>query len=74
MTFTNVGRKNLAAHASGEPATLCYIDGEIPKGPPPPLSGTIPPSFDRVVVVVAVGQDVIPVAAGYRQNLAFQAP
>ncbi len=65
--------QNLAAHASSEPATVCYIDGEIPKGPPPPQSGTVPRSFDRVVVVV-VGQDVIPVAAGYHQNLPIQAP
>jgi hypothetical protein len=65
--------EDLAAHDDSKQATLCYIDGAIPKGPPPPPSGTTPPSFDRAVVVV-VGQDAITVAAGYRQNLAIQAP
>jgi hypothetical protein len=65
--------QNLAAHGDSEPATLCYIDGAIPKGPPPQPSATIPPSFDRAVVVL-VGQDVITVAAGHRQNVPIQAP
>jgi len=69
---TAVQNQNLAAHADSEAATVCYIDGEIPKGPPPPISGTVPPSFDRAVMVV-VGEDAFMVAAGYRQNLPIQA-
>src|SRR3954469_7504907 len=29
--------ENLAAHGDGEQATVCYIDGAIPKGPPPAI-------------------------------------
>lgn len=63
----------LDGYSSDDVATVCYIDGEIPKGPPPGTSGTIPPSFDRAVLVV-VGQSTFLVAAGYRQNLPTQAP
>jgi hypothetical protein len=65
----------LAGFAADQPATVCYIDGQIPKGPPPPddPSATIPPSFDRAVLVV-VGQTSVFIAAGYRQNMPIQAP
>jgi hypothetical protein len=56
------------------PAMLCYIDGQIPKAPPPPLtSGTIPPSFDRAVIAVIDGQSDF-IIAGYRDNLPVVAP
>jgi hypothetical protein len=55
------------------PAVLCYIDGQIPKGPPPQISGTIPPSFDRAVIVVVDGQSDL-IMAGYRDNLPIVAP
>jgi copper(I)-binding protein len=55
------------------PAVLCYIDGQIPKGPPPPISGTIPPSFDRAVIAVVDGQSDL-IMAGYRDNLPVVAP
>jgi hypothetical protein len=67
------GNSQLNGYSSDQSATVCYIDGQIPKGPPPGTSGTIPPSFDRAVVVV-VGQDTIFVSAGYSQNLPIQAP
>jgi hypothetical protein len=70
---TVAGNSQLNGYSSDQSATVCYIDGQIPKGPPPGTSGTIPPSFDRAVVVV-VGQDTIFVAAGYSQNLPIQAP
>jgi hypothetical protein len=55
------------------PAVLCYIDGQIPKGPPPPMSGTVPPSFDRAVIAVIDGQPDL-IMAGYRDNLPVVAP
>ncbi len=67
------GSPQLDGYASDQTATICYIDGEIAKGPPPEPNGTIPPSFDRVVIVV-VGQDTILVSAGYSQDLPIQAP
>jgi hypothetical protein len=63
----------LVDHADGEEAAVCYIDGQIPKGPPRPLSGTIPPSFDRAVLVV-VGDQAYFIAAGYEQSLPILAP
>lgn len=63
----------LDSFAPTQEATVCYIDGEIAKGPPLPANGTVPPSFDRAVVVV-VGDKQIPVAFGYRRSLPIQAP
>jgi hypothetical protein len=55
------------------PAVLCYIDGQIPKGPPPLGSGSIPPSFERAVVAVIDGQTDF-IIAGYRNNVPVVAP
>lgn len=67
--------EQLATYPSDGAASICYIDGQIPKGPPipPDPSATVPPSFDRAVLVV-IGQDTFMVAAGYRQNLPIKAP
>jgi hypothetical protein len=59
--------------ADSHPAVLCYIDGQIPKGPPPPVLGTIPPSFDRAVIVVIDGQAEL-VMASYRDQVPIVAP
>ena len=37
-------------------AVLCYIDGPIPKGPPPLANGGVPPSFDRGIYAVIDGE------------------
>ena len=63
----------LAGYAGDEDATVCYIDGDIPKGPPPPPSGTIPPSFNRAVLVV-VGDQTYTVTLGYSENIPIRAP
>jgi hypothetical protein len=62
----------LAGHEDGEPATVCYVDGSIPKGPPPMEDGSIPPSFDRAVMVV-VGDEAFTIALGYRERIPIQA-
>jgi hypothetical protein len=59
--------------ANSHTAVLCYIDGQIPMGPPPPASGSIPPSFDRAVIVVIDGQ-IEPLMAGYRDQVPIVAP
>jgi hypothetical protein len=55
------------------PAVLCYIDGQIAMAPPPPASGPLPESFDRVVIGVVDGAPVT-VMAGYRDGLPVKAP
>ena len=54
-------------------AVLCYIDGPIPKGPPPDANGSVPPSFDRGVYAVVDGESSL-VEAGYRDSLPVVAP
>ena len=63
----------VAAVAGAFIAMRSAPDGQIPKGPPPGTDGTIPPSFDRAVVVI-VGQNTIFVSAGYSQDLPIQDP
>jgi hypothetical protein len=55
------------------PAVLCYINGEIKKGPPPGPNGEIRAPFDRVVIAVVDGESTI-IMAGYRDRLPVQAP
>jgi hypothetical protein len=63
----------LASYADSAAATVCYVDGQIPKGPPLPASGTIPPSFDRTVLVVVGGQTYV-ISAGYSQDMPIHEP
>lgn len=51
------------------PATACYLDGPVPKGPPPAVNGTVQPSFDRRLVIATEGAESFMVSAGYRGNM-----
>lgn len=57
----------------GETVILCYLDGELPKGPPPIGGGEIQPSFDRAVVAV-VNETGTPLVMGYRVDIAVTDP
>jgi hypothetical protein len=54
-------------------AVLCYIDGQVAMAPPPPASGPVAESFDRVVIGVVDGTPVM-IMAGYRDGLPVKAP
>lgn len=74
---TTVGRvRTLYSNANGmmpselpdqASATLCFIDGDLPKAPAPE-DGEVQPTFDRAVVVVVDGTQT-PLAMGYRTDL-----
>lgn len=51
------------------PAAACYLDGPVPKGPPPAMDGTVLPSFDRRLVMAAEGVTSFMVSAGYSGNM-----
>jgi hypothetical protein len=51
------------------PAAACYLDGPVPKGPPPAMDGTVQPSFDRRLVIATEGAASFMVSAGYRDNM-----
>lgn len=57
----------------GETVILCYLDGELPKGPPPIGGGEIEPNFDRAVVAV-VNETATPLLMGYRDDIAVRDP
>ena len=59
--------------APDHPAVLCYIDGEIPKGPPAGPNGEAPKDYDRAVVAIVDGQSEL-IIAGYQDKLPVQAP
>jgi hypothetical protein len=63
----------LAGFPDDASAIVCYVDGDVPKGPPPRPSGSIPPSFDRDVLVV-VGDSAFQVAPGYKAALPIESP
>ncbi|MGI8828279.1 MAG: hypothetical protein ACR2I5_00715 [Candidatus Limnocylindria bacterium] len=52
---------------------LCYLDGALPKGPPPTEDGQPPPSFDRAVIAV-VGETGIPLTMGYQEHIRVADP
>jgi hypothetical protein len=54
------------------PATLCWIDGTILKGPPA-LPGGVRPSFDRQAVGVVDGEEHL-IRAGDQGELEAAAP
>jgi len=51
------------------PAAACYLDGPVPKAPPPAMDGTVQPSFDRRLVIATEGAASFMVSAGYRDNM-----
>lgn len=53
-------------------AAVCYLDGPIPKGPPPALDGTVAPSFDRRLVMAAAGVESFMVSAGYKDAMPLE--
>jgi hypothetical protein len=58
----------LSRLADGQLATVCRIDGTFAKAPPPDENGSIPPNYDRAVIVI-VADEAIRVALGYRDTL-----
>jgi hypothetical protein len=58
---------------TGETIVLCYLDGELPNGPPPDDGGAIPPSFDRAVVAVVNGT-AVPLVLGYQNDIPVADP
>ena len=63
----------LASMSPATPADMCWIDAPISKGPPPPIAGTPPPSFDRAMIVSVAGVIDL-VEAGYRDALPLPSP
>lgn len=61
------------ALAADHPAILCYIDGMIPKAPPPGPNGEIRDPFDRLVIAI-VDEEAELIMAGYQDNLPARAP
>lgn len=47
-------------------AAACYLDGPVPKGPPPASDGTAQPSFDRRLIIAAEDVTSFMVSAGYK--------
>ena len=66
-TLSNYSPDRWDNQPDSTPATLCYIDGSIPKSPP---NGT---PFDRAIIAV-VGAKVDLIAAGYRDQMAIKSP
>jgi hypothetical protein len=50
-------------------AAACYLDGPVPKGPPPAPDGTVQPASDRRFVIAADGVPSFMVSAGPQENL-----
>ena len=55
--------------AAEHQAAACYLDGPVPKGPPPALDGTVQPASDRRFVVAAEGVPSFMVSAGPQANM-----
>jgi hypothetical protein len=53
-------------------AAVCYLDGPVPKGPPPALDGTVSPSFDRRLVMAAADVESFMVSAGYKDAMPLE--
>lgn len=56
----------------GDPAVVCYLDGFVPKAPPP-VDGQAARSFDRAIVAIVNGEQT-PLVAGYQDRLPVRPP
>lgn len=53
-------------------AAVCYLDGPIPKAPPPGDDGTALPPFDRRLVIAADQAEPFMVSAGYQDTMPLE--
>lgn len=58
-----------AALDPDRPAAVCYLDAPVPKGPPPAADASLPPPFDRRLVLAADGADSFVAKAGHQASM-----
>lgn len=61
------------AMGPADTASACYLDGAVPKGPPPPIDGSKRPPSDRRLVIAADGVQSFMVSAGPKEAMPMEA-